>query len=185
MTSTPERGPFRCSVSLPNEAALPQFAAACVATLPDDAFVALEGDLGAGKTTLVKAIAAAVGIDQSEVVSPTFGLIHLHDGPCPPAGGKPVRIVHADMYRLGDEAELRETGWEDAIAGRPGRRTWTFVEWPSRIARALPADRLDIMIRIDSETGRTFELASHAARYAPVIAALATQGPAAPRQSRR
>ena len=131
--------------AVPDEAALPRLANALAAALPPRAFVALHGDLGAGKTTFVKQVAAAVGIDPAEVVSPTFGLIHVHDSPV-------CRIVHADMYRLPDAADLHETGWDDAISDP----CLAFVEWPERIAAALPADRLDIVITIDGPTSRTF-----------------------------
>jgi tRNA threonylcarbamoyl adenosine modification protein YjeE len=144
------------SVTVPDEAALAPLARRLVAALPPRAFVALEGDLGAGKTTCVKAVAAAMGIDPSEVVSPTFGLIHVHDVPLTsdqPSPEAPTRLVHADLYRLSGTGDLAEIGWGDATAGR----CWVFVEWPSRAADALPADRLDIAISIDSETGRTFQ----------------------------
>jgi thiamine-monophosphate kinase len=157
-----DRGTTPLTVKIGDEAALGRFAARLARALPPRAFVALEGDLGAGKTTLVKAVAAAVGIPPDEVVSPTFGLIHLHEGPT-------VRLVHADVYRLADSAELRETGWEDAVAG-PG---WVFVEWPSRIGTALPPDRLDVAIAIDSPTARTLRLVGTGPRSAAVVAALA------------
>ena len=181
MPSTPDPGPSRCLVGVTDEPALAGVAETLVAVLPDHAFIALEGDLGAGKTTFVKAVAAAVGIDPAEVVSPTFGLIHIHDSPA--AGGRPLRIVHADMYRLSGAAELHEIGWEDAIAGRFGKRIWTFVEWPSRIAAALPVERLDIALHIDSETARTLEFSSPAAAYRPVIAAFADRAPPIPPRS--
>ena len=109
------------------------------------------------------AVAAAMGIDPTEVVSPTFGLIHVHDVPHAllpdaatardrPTPETPERLVHADLYRLSGAGDLAEIGWEDATAGR----CWVFVEWPSRAPTALPADRLDIAISIDSETARTF-----------------------------
>ena len=138
------------SVTVPDEAALAPLAQRLAAALPPSVLVTLEGDLGAGKTTFVKALAAAVGVDPATVVSPTFGLIHVHA--VPPRQGGPERLVHADLYRLADIGELTETGWDDAIAGS----CWACVEWPQRIAAALPADRLDVTIGIDSETGRTF-----------------------------
>ena len=144
------------TVALPDEAALAPLARRLVAALPPRAFVALEGDLGAGKTTFVKAVAAAMGIDPTDVVSPTFGLIHVHDVPATsdqPSTEAPTRLVHADLYRLSGAGDLAEIGWEDATAGR----CWVFVEWPSRAADALPTDRLDITISIDSETARTFQ----------------------------
>ena len=143
------------TVAVPDEAALVPLARRLVAALPSRAFVSLEGDLGAGKTTFVKAVAAAIGIDPTDVVSPTFGLIHVHDVPAAhgqPTRDVPERLVHADLYRLAGVGDLAEIGWEDATAGR----CWVFVEWPSRAADALPADRLDIAITVDSETGRTF-----------------------------
>lgn len=138
------------AVHVPDEQTLAELARRLASALPARAIIALEGDLGAGKTTFVKAVAAAVGIDPGTVVSPTFGLIHVHAVPDRPDG--PSRLVHADFYRLADAGELAETGWDDAISGA----CWSFVEWPGRIAGHLPADRLDIAIGIDSPTARTF-----------------------------
>jgi tRNA A37 threonylcarbamoyladenosine biosynthesis protein TsaE len=131
----------------------------------------------------VKAIAAAAGIDPAEVVSPTFGLIHVHAAAAP-AGGLPLRLVHADMYRLTDASELHELGWEDAIHRRDGCRTWAFVEWPGRIARALPDDRLEIAIGIDSETARTLSFTSRSPAYDAVSAALSRRATQVPPRSR-
>ncbi|MEI6240395.1 MAG: tRNA (adenosine(37)-N6)-threonylcarbamoyltransferase complex ATPase subunit type 1 TsaE [Planctomycetia bacterium] len=164
MTSMPEP-PSGIAVGVADEHALARLAAVVAATLPPHAFVALDGELGAGKTTFVKALATAWDIDPTAVVSPTFGLIHVHEGPRD-------RLVHADFYRLAMPDELRETGWEDAIAGEPGRGCRVFVEWPGRIAALLPADRLDVAITIDSETGRTLSFAAHSPAYAPLMRAL-------------
>jgi tRNA A37 threonylcarbamoyladenosine biosynthesis protein TsaE len=152
------------TVTVPDEAALAPLARRLVAVLPSRVFVALEGDLGAGKTTFVKAVAAAIGIDPTDVVSPTFGLIHVHELPhallpdaathCDrPTPETPDRLVHADLYRLSGADDIAEIGWDDATAGR----CWVFVEWPSRAPKALPNDRLDVTISIDSETARTFQ----------------------------
>jgi tRNA threonylcarbamoyl adenosine modification protein YjeE len=148
--------PPTLTVAVPDEAALAPLARRLAVAMPARAFVAIEGDLGAGKTTFVKAVAAALGIDPTEVVSPTFGLIHVHDVPAAqnqPPINVPERLVHADLYRLAGAGDLAEIGWEDATAGR----CWVFVEWPSRARKALPADRLDIAISIDSETARSFQ----------------------------
>lgn len=179
MTSTPDPAPRHCDVHVADEKSLAGVAADLVAALPREAFVTLEGDLGAGKTTFVKAIAAAAGIDPAEVVSPTFGLIHIHEAAAP-ADGLPLRLVHADMYRLADESELHELGWEDALLRRHAARTWAFVEWPGRIARALPDDRLDIVIGIDSETARTLSFTSRSPAYDAVIAALSRRATRVP-----
>ena len=98
-----------CSLSIATEADLAPLARALAAALPFRACVALTGDLGAGKTTFVKAFAAAVGIDPTEVVSPTFGLVHEHPSPT-------GILLHADMYRLAGADDLHELGWDDAVA---------------------------------------------------------------------
>ena len=148
-------------VHVAHETALAPLARRLAAALPRPAFIALRGDLGAGKTTFVKAVAAAAGIDPTEVVSPTFGLLHEHLG-------KTASILHADMYRLPDADALFEIGWHDALS----RADWAFVEWPERIVAALPADRLDVSIAIESLSGRIFTFASRSPRYDAVVAAV-------------
>ena len=167
MTSMPDHHPSLV-VHVTDEEALGRLAARVAAALPQRAFIALEGDLGAGKTTFVKHVATASGVDSADVVSPTFGLIHVHEGPH-------GRLVHADFYRLSSATELRETGWEDAVTGTSGRGCHVFVEWPERIATELPADRLDLTIAIDSETGRTLTFTARGTAYAPLIRMLETQ----------
>ena len=150
-----------CSITIPDEAALEHLATALAAALPDHAFVALSGDLGAGKTTFVKAFAAAVGIPPADVVSPTFGLVHEHASP---AG----MLLHADMYRLAGPDDLHEVGWQDAVA----RARWVLVEWPERIGAAVPAERLDVTIAIDSPTARTFTFTGHGSAHQAALPCL-------------
>ena len=149
-------------IRVADERALGRLVARLAAALGPRAVVALSGDLGAGKTTFVKAVAAAVGIDAAEVTSPTFGLIHVHA--LPAAVGRAARIVHADLYRLAHPGELAETGWDDAIAGD----AWVFVEWPERIAAALPAERINVTIGIESPTARLLTFTGHGAAAAIV-----------------
>lgn len=149
------------SLRVADEADLLPIARRLLAALPRPSFVALHGDLGAGKTTLVKAVAAAAGIDPEEVISPTFGLVHEHATP----GGL---LLHADLYRLTGPDDLHEIGWHDALA----RATWAFVEWPERAAAALPPDRLDVTITIDSPTARSLTLMPRGPRHAAVAEAL-------------
>jgi len=158
--------PGGVAVPVADEGTLAALAAALAAVLPTRAFLALEGDLGAGKTTFVKALAAAAGIDPAEVVSPTFGIVHLHDLP---AGHPAHRLVHADLYRLQGPADLGELGWEELLAA-PG---WIAAEWPSRAAAALPSDRLDVTIDIVSETARVVRLTPRGPVHATVLEALA------------
>lgn len=152
----------RVDIDVPDESALGPLGRAVAAALPRGGFVAITGDLGAGKTTFVKACAAAAGVDPAEVVSPTFGLIHVHAGRRGP-------IVHADLYRLADVADLTETGWDDAVAAAD----MTFLEWPERAAAALPAERLDVSIAIRGPTARTFSFSAHGPAHDAAIATLA------------
>ena len=156
-------GPPSLTLAVPDEAALEPLARRFLSALPRPAFVALHGDLGAGKTTLVKAVAAAAGIDPSGVVSPSFGLVHEHPTP---AG----LLLHADLYRLTGPDDLAELGWHDAVA----RAAWAFVEWPERAGDALPADRLDVTITIDSPSARTLTLVA-GPRHRPTLAPLRPQ----------
>jgi len=88
--------------------------------MPTPRLVVLRGDLGAGKTTLVKGIAAALGAaEPEEVTSPTFTLVHEYQGP-------KVKIFHLDLYRLETERELATLGLEEMIADPAAL---VLVEW--------------------------------------------------------
>ncbi len=129
----------------PDEAATVSLAAAQAAWLEPGDFVGLTGDLGAGKTTFARAlIRALVGAPALEAPSPTFTLLQIYDAPRGP-------VVHADFYRLRAAQELDNLGWDEAISG-----AITIVEWPERIAEALPADRLEVEIRFEPARGPNF-----------------------------
>ena len=128
--------------------------------LPHTALITLQGELGAGKTTFVKAIAAAVAIDPSNVTSPTFNLITIHESP-----ENTIRLVHADMYRVADPDELIETGWDTALDPPSGYRCWAFVEWPQKIASALPAHCLSITLKVTGESSRQLTIKGTGTNY--------------------
>lgn len=99
--------------------------------LPAPKLIVLRGDLGAGKTTLVKGIAGALGAAEiSDVTSPTFTLVHEYAGP-------KVRVYHLDLYRLETERELLTLGLEEMVEEPDAL---VLVEWgekfPSVVARA-------------------------------------------------
>lgn len=155
----------RVTIPVGDESGLEPVARTLAESLPTSALLALEGDLGAGKTTFVKRLAEAAGIDPTDVVSPTFGLVHVHPLPAHrPAG----RLVHADFYRLAGPADLVELGWEEILAS-PG---WVAAEWASRIAPALPADRIDVSIGIESDTARRLEFVARGPRHRGAVEAL-------------
>ncbi len=98
--------------------------------------VVLQGDLGMGKTTLVRGIAAALGADASEVTSPTFTLVHEYKG-------RKTRLIHLDLYRLENEAEVETTGlWEMADAGD----ALVMVEWGDKFDSVM--ERADAVVSI-------------------------------------
>lgn len=97
--------------------------------------VALVGELGAGKTTLVAGVVAGAGGDVGAVASPTFALVHEYGGPLP--------IAHVDLYRLERERELDELGLDELWARPDGA---TLIEWADRFWHRLPADRLEVVL---------------------------------------
>ncbi|TSC74232.1 MAG: ATPase [Parcubacteria group bacterium Gr01-1014_44] len=91
----------------------------------------LSGELGAGKTSLVKGIARGLGI-KNEITSPTFTLMNIYE--VQSLKSKVKSLVHIDTYRLKDEKELLEIGVEDYL-GKPN--TICVIEWPEKIADLL------------------------------------------------
>jgi len=136
--------------------------------------IALSGDLGAGKTTLAQGIAAGLGL-AAAVTSPTFTLVNEFD-----AGARGLRLVHIDVYRLGDTpaqtlAAVAGIGLDDILtdAMLPGRRdrgAVVVIEWAERILAALPEDLLHVELRDDPADSAVREAHLHA--HGPQSAAL-------------
>ena len=106
-------------LDLPDLAATERFGAAIAAQLREGDVVALTGGLGAGKTTLARAIIASLG-HAGEVPSPSFAIIEVYDPP-----GVRLPVVHADFYRLGHPQEAQALGLDDYRDGRA-----LIAEWP-------------------------------------------------------
>ncbi len=119
--------------------------ARCLAAeLPPDTVLALEGNLGAGKTTFVQGIAAAFGVIET-VKSPSFNLVSIH------AGSR--QIVHIDAYRLESEDALEGLMIEEFL-----RSPYCLVlEWPENVASWLPPDALWLKITIEAGDRRRFQ----------------------------
>ncbi|MCS7069478.1 MAG: tRNA (adenosine(37)-N6)-threonylcarbamoyltransferase complex ATPase subunit type 1 TsaE [Meiothermus sp.] len=122
--------------------------------LPEGTLVLLTGPLGAGKTTLVKLIAEALGFE-GEVTSPTYTLIHEYPTP-------QGLVVHIDAYRMADQAELYSLGLEDYL---PEARL-VLIEWGQ--PEVFP-DSLEIRLT-PTEQGRSVELISHGQAQAITLA---------------
>lgn len=120
--------------------------------------LALDGDLGAGKTSLVRGIADGLGVPRREVRSPTFILVARHDG------GR-IPLVHVDAYRLADARGLVELGIDEVLD--PGAAA--AIEWAPRVAAALPADRLEIAIEHAGPRRRILKLEARGPRSAALL----------------
>ena len=126
--------------------------------LPVPSFVALYGDLGAGKTALVRGMGAEVGT--SEVRSPTFTIVHEYE--------TNPRLIHFDAYRLSDAEELFAIGFEEYLA----QRAVIVLEWAERVPEALPRERLELRLAGSGEDPREIALIPLGARYESVVNAL-------------
>ena len=104
--------------------------------------VALFGELGTGKTTLIRGLAEGLGIPAHLVSSPSFVLVHEYRGRKP--------LAHADLYRLESERELEHVGLSDYLDGR-----WVVgIEWAEKCPSLLPSDRLDVHLTHRSPSTR-------------------------------
>jgi tRNA threonylcarbamoyladenosine biosynthesis protein TsaE len=119
--------------------------------------VALHGPLGAGKTRLVQAAAAACQVDRRDVVSPTFVLVHEYRGSRP--------IYHIDAYRLRDDDEFLELGADEYFVPP----NLVFVEWAGRVERCLPRERIEITIGVLSDQQRAFTVVGHGPEAAAAV----------------
>ena len=127
---------------LPNEQATEALGATLAARLKPGDVVGLKGDLGAGKTTLARAIIRAAAADPGLIVpSPTFTLVEVYDTP---RGS----YWHFDLYRLDDPQQVYELGWEEALA-----EGIVLLEWPERLGRLLP-QHLSVTLELASDDGR-------------------------------
>lgn len=127
--------------------------------------IALNGNLGAGKTRLVQAIAAALGVDRAEVNSPTFVLIQEYQGHLP--------LYHFDTYRLQDTDEFLELGADDLLYSDG----ICLIEWADKVAEVLPRDLLQINIEHSSDTARTFHIKGQGSRSTKIVDALKRENP--------
>lgn len=129
-------------IFLPDEAATKRLGERLALALrPGDA-VCLTGPLGAGKSTLARALVRALTSPDEEVPSPTFTLVQFY-------GGRDFPLAHFDLYRLTDPDEAYEIGLEEALEDGA-----VLIEWPQRLQGRLPADRLAIDITPTGDDGQ-------------------------------
>ena len=134
------------SVDLPSEAHTRALGAALAKQALAGDVIALEGALGAGKTTFARGFIQQLTGTDEEVVSPTFTLVQTYESPA-------AEIWHFDLYRLERAEDVLELGLDEALSGGI-----VLIEWPQRLGRLMPAHRLEIELAIAGE-GRVARLA--------------------------
>lgn len=141
MTATAERRTLRL-----DRASLIAWGERLGASLHAPALVTLDGDLGAGKTTLAQAICAGLGVAEP-VTSPTFALVHQYRG-------ARAMVFHLDLYRIDRPEDLQNLGWDEIL----GATAVVLVEWPERAGRTLPPGATAIHLAHVPDDGAVREL---------------------------
>ena len=140
MTQAPRR------IDLADEAATQQLGVRLAGLVQAGDVILLQGDLGAGKSTLARAFIRALTHPDEEVPSPTFTLVQTYDTDHGP-------LWHFDLYRLEKPEDVLELGFEDACADI------CLVEWPERLGSLLPKKRLEVVMEIaPNSVGRIVRL---------------------------
>ena len=104
------------------------------------------GDMGIGKTTLINAIVKELGCDQ-DATSPTFSIVNEYEI-------KDGLVYHFDFYRLNDESEAFDIGFEDYLYSG----NWCFIEWPNKVENLLPENVNEICLEKEDESKRIIKL---------------------------
>ena len=119
--------------------------------------VTLRGELGAGKTTLVKGMGRGLGIGEKEVASPTYVLIHEYAGR--------EKIFHIDWYRLETVEDADELFAEECFSSK----AVTLVEWPERGKKILPKERFEIELSHEGANSRLIRIVPKGKRYQELL----------------
>lgn len=135
------------TIHIDSQSDLPQAASAVVDALGERSVVVFRGEMGAGKTTLIREIVARLGAGDT-VTSPTFAIINQYStrqGRC---------IYHFDFYRINRVEEAYDFGYEEYFYSGE----LCLVEWPEKIEELLPAEIMTVRISADKNDGRTIEI---------------------------
>lgn len=140
------------TIRLADEAATQALGRAIAAGLRTGEAICLWGPLGAGKSTLARALVRALTTPHEEVPSPTFTLVQFYEG-------ARLNVAHFDLYRLSSPDEAYEIGLDEALDEGAA-----VIEWPERLDGRLPRDRLDVEIALaDTQDARQARLTPHGA----------------------
>ncbi|MFP5505154.1 MAG: tRNA (adenosine(37)-N6)-threonylcarbamoyltransferase complex ATPase subunit type 1 TsaE [Gammaproteobacteria bacterium] len=155
------------TLDIADAAAMEALGAALARVVPAGCLVRLEGDLGVGKTTLVRGFLHGLGY-RGSVRSPTYTLVEPYEFAAEPAA---ITVYHLDLYRLGDPEELEWIGIRDLLDAR----SIALVEWPERGRGVLPPADLGIAIAY-RDGGRRVRLSGHSDTGRRIVRELAAGG---------
>ena len=105
------------------------------------------GQMGAGKTTLIKALCRELGV-LDNISSPTFSLVNEYETK------QGEKVYHFDFYRIEDETEALDMGFEDYL----NSEAWCFIEWPEHVENLLPLDAVEIHLNVKEDELRNIQL---------------------------
>ena len=128
---------------------LPQVAATIIENSKSK-IITFQGEMGAGKTTLIKELVKILGIDDV-TSSPTFSLVNQYQS------DHNVLVFHFDFYRINTETEAMDMGIEEYFDSG----AWCFIEWPDKVKNLLPLNIDEIIIKVISDQERTIEILNH------------------------
>jgi tRNA threonylcarbamoyladenosine biosynthesis protein TsaE len=133
-------------ITIKNLSELPQAATQILEVAEGNRIFLFYANMGMGKTTLIKELCKQLGVNEN-VSSPTFSIVNEYEG-----GGK--RIYHFDFYRLKDEHEAFDLGYEEYFYSG----NYCFVEWPEKIENLLPESAVSVYITGNNKDERTISL---------------------------
>lgn len=126
------------TISVPSLDRLPDAARDFVSRMGDETVYAFSGEMGAGKTTFISAVAQALGVDADEANSPSFAIVNEYR-----SDTTAELIYHFDLYRLENLEEVFDMGFEDYLDSG----ALCFIEWPGIVADILPDDTVSVDIK--------------------------------------
>ena len=138
-------------IPIANLSDIPSAATKLLTSFRSQKVFAFFGEMGIGKTTLIKEICRQLGVKDNEMSSPTFALINEYKrspAPTPPSGGAGGRpIFHFDFYRIKNEIEAFDLGFEDYFYSG----NYCFIEWAEKIPNLLPVNCVKVQITVRDE----------------------------------
>ena len=134
------------TIQIPNLEALPQASHDFIAEMGDNTVFAFRGEMGAGKTTFIKAICDSLGVED-EVNSPTFAIVNEY------RSASAELIYHFDCYRIKEIEEAIDFGFEDYMDSG----ALCLIEWPENVEDLLPGDVVNVYIKVNEDGSRTLE----------------------------